>query len=373
MCSVPSFFWFSNKSRLSLIFTCVFVFQVQVQAHAQAEAQIETSTIIDLDKSGQAYSPMVVLESLDPHYPTTVKRNRVESYIQAVFDVNEKGEAFNIRFNRTVGLSNFETLIEKRLKKWRFEPAVLNDKPIIQKNNRQVFAYSLTQLAHKYPEPPMRNNFKRLYNSMRQQLKDKDYDALQNSLKEVEQAQLIRFSESRAYRLIQASYLSRIDAPLYDRIYALEHALKDMPRIEKSVRMNTRIKTNLFKLYLANKRYIMAMQQYYDIMQSEYNDGLEIELGPLLDEAESALVSGDPITTQIRVDGSSLAWHPVSRKQFSINSDMPITFLELRCRGFNVTANYEENAVYQIPFEWEACQIWVQSEANALIEIQEQN
>jgi hypothetical protein len=359
------------KNPFFVFIVCVFVSQAQAQD--LVEHEVSAQVVIDLKKTGQIYSPIVVLESPDPLYPTTAKRKRVESYIQTIYDVDEKGEAFNIRFNRSVGLNNFETLIKKRFEKWRFEPAVQNGKPVVQKNNRKTFAYSLTQLAHKFPEPPMRNKYKHTYNKMRQQLRDKDYSALQNSLDEVEQTQLIRFSESRGYRLIQASYLSRINAPLYDRIYALEHALRDMPRIEKSIMMNTRIKTNLFKLYLANEQFIMAMQQYYDIMQSQYSEGLEMELGPLLDQAESALVSGNPITTKLRVDGSRLAWHPLSRKQFSLYSDKPIPFLELRCRDFNVAASYVKNGVYQVPFEWEGCQIWIESDANAVLQINERN
>jgi TonB family protein len=264
-------------------------------------ANTAPENIIDLQQDAVIYKPSKVIQSFDMSYSSSARRNNVEGYVEVSFDVNEQGSPVNLRYNRTSGLVIFETLIEKNFDDWEFEPAKIDGVAITQKNLQRTFTFTLTKLTDKFPEPLMRRSFANMYLNMRTLLKDGKYEELGEMLTIMDKANIIRFSENRQLSLVKFTYLEKTKGSDQDKIRALENALKDNPRAEKTQKLNSKIKASLFKLYAENNQYRQALVQHSDLSGSEFSEGLLPDLAATVEQVMAKLSSGEPIATTVKL------------------------------------------------------------------------
>jgi TonB family protein len=334
-------------------------------------ANTASENIIDLQQDAVIYKPSKVIQSFDMSYPSSARRNNVEGYVEVSFDVNEQGSPVNLRYNRISGLEIFETLIEKNFDDWEFEPAKVHGVAITQKNLQRTFTFTLTKLTNKFPEPLMRRSFANMYLNMRTLLKDGKYEELGEMLTIMDKANIIRFSENRQLSLVKFTYLEKTKGSDQDKIIALENALKDNPRAEKTQKLNSKIKASLFKLYAENNQYRQALVQHSDLSGSEFSEGLLPDLAATVEQVMAKLTSGEPIATTVKIDGTKLFTHYLSRRVFKIDIDNPVSFTELRCGKFNVQIQYAKNTLYQMPFDWNNCRLVLQAPKGSLVSVSE--
>lgn len=334
-------------------------------------ANTAPENIIDLQQDAVIYKPSKVIKSFEIPYPTSARRNKVEGYVEVSYDVNEQGSAVNLRYNRISGLVIFETLIEKKMYDWEFEPADIDGVATTQKNLQRTFIFTLTKLANKFPEPLMRRSFAKLYLHMRKLLKDGNYEELANMLTIMDSANIIRFSENRQLSLVKFTYLEKTKGSVQDKIIALENALKDNPRAEKTQKLNSKIKASLFKLYAENNQYRQALIQHSDLSRSEFSQDLLPDLATTVEQVMTELSSGEPIAATVKIDGTGLFTHYLSRRVFKIDIDTSVGFTELRCGKFNVRMQYAKNTLYQMPFDWDDCKLVLQAPQGSLVSVSE--
>jgi TonB family protein len=334
-------------------------------------ANTAPENIIDLQQDAVIYKPSKVIKSFEMSYPSSARRNNVEGYVEVSYDVNEQGSPVNLRYNRISGLEIFETLIEKNFDDWEFEPAKVYGVAIIQKNLQRTFTFTLTKLTNKFPEPLMRRNFANIYLNMRKLLKEAKYEELGEMLTIMDKSNVIRFSENRQLSLVKFTYLERTKGSDQDKIIALENALKDNPRAEKTQKLNSKVKASLFKLYVENNQYRQALIQHSDLSRSEFSQDLLLNLAATVEQVMVTLRSGEPIATTVKIDGTELFTHYLSRRVFKIDTDSPVSFTELRCGKFNVQMQYAKNTLYQMPFDWNDCQLVLQAPQGSLVSVSE--
>jgi hypothetical protein len=156
---------------------------------------------------------------------------------------------------------------------------------------------------------------------MRKLLKDGNYKELANMLTIMDSANIIRFSENRQLSLVKFTYLEKTKGSDQDKIIALENALKDNPRAEKTQKLNSKIKASLFKLYAENNQYRQALIQHSDLSRSEFSQDLLPDLAATVEQVVAKLNSGEPIATTVKIDGTDLFTHYLSRRVFKIEID----------------------------------------------------
>jgi TonB family protein len=326
---------------------------------------------VDLQEDGRIYTPTQESGSLEMSYPMSAQRLKAEGYIELSYDVDEQGKPINLRFTRISGIDIFETLIEKNINDWEYIPATMDGVPIVQKNLSRSFTFALTKLSDKFPEPLMRREFAHTYLRMRKLLKEKKYEELGETLNKMEEANIIRFSENRQLSLVKFTYLDKIGASVQDKILTLERAIKDIARTEKTKKSHSKIKAMLFKLYVNNQQYLRALIQYNDLRNSDFSEDLLPDLAPLLEVANAKLRSGEPLKAAVKVDATDIAAHYLSRRMFKIDADKAISFTELHCGDFNVSFDYTEDILYQLPFDWNSCKLVVSAPEGTLLTISE--
>jgi TonB family protein len=82
------------------------------------------------------------LKSVDPIYPSAAKRKGIEIEVKVDFTIDVDGRIKNIQFARQNKINYFKSSIRSAIKKWRFLPAKVDDKPV-ESQMSKVFSFSL--------------------------------------------------------------------------------------------------------------------------------------------------------------------------------------------------------------------------------------
>jgi TonB family protein len=82
------------------------------------------------------------LKSVNPIYPSLAKRKGIELEVEVNFTIDINGKIKNLQFINQQKVNYFKNSIRSAIKKWRFLPAKVNDKPV-ESQMSKVFAFSL--------------------------------------------------------------------------------------------------------------------------------------------------------------------------------------------------------------------------------------
>ncbi|MBL4765394.1 MAG: M56 family metallopeptidase [Colwellia sp.] len=82
------------------------------------------------------------LKSVDPIYPSVAKRKGIEIEVKVNFTIDIDGQIKNIKFAQHNKVNYFKKSIRTAIKKWRFLPAKVDEKPV-ESQMAKVFSFSL--------------------------------------------------------------------------------------------------------------------------------------------------------------------------------------------------------------------------------------
>lgn len=82
------------------------------------------------------------VKSVDPIYPSVAKRKGIEIEVKVDFTIDVDGQIKDIKFAQHNKINYFKNSIRTAIKKWRFLPAKVNEKPV-ESQMAKVFSFSL--------------------------------------------------------------------------------------------------------------------------------------------------------------------------------------------------------------------------------------
>lgn len=82
------------------------------------------------------------VKSVDPIYPSVAKRKGIEIEVKVNFTIDIDGQIKDIKFAQHNKVNYFKSSIRTAIKKWRFLPAKVDEKPV-ESQMAKVFAFSL--------------------------------------------------------------------------------------------------------------------------------------------------------------------------------------------------------------------------------------
>lgn len=82
------------------------------------------------------------LISVNPVYPTSAQRRRIEVEVKVNFTIDAQGQIKDIYFDPQSKASYFKSSIRTAIKKWRFLPAKIDDKPV-ESQMSKIFSFNL--------------------------------------------------------------------------------------------------------------------------------------------------------------------------------------------------------------------------------------
>ncbi|RHW76858.1 M56 family metallopeptidase [Colwellia sp. RSH04] len=82
------------------------------------------------------------VKTADPVYPSLAKRKGIEVEVKVNFTIDAQGSVKNIQFVQQNKVNYFKNSIRSAIKKWRFLPAKIGDKPV-ESQMSKIFSFSL--------------------------------------------------------------------------------------------------------------------------------------------------------------------------------------------------------------------------------------
>ncbi|MEW6993523.1 M56 family metallopeptidase [Colwelliaceae bacterium MEBiC 14330] len=92
--------------------------------------------------SQPSYLSAKLLNSVSPVYPSIAKRRGIEMEVKVNFTIDQNGKVKDINFAQQSKLIYFKSAIRSAIKKWRFSPAIKNNRKIESKMSK-IFSFSL--------------------------------------------------------------------------------------------------------------------------------------------------------------------------------------------------------------------------------------
>ncbi|WP_223303499.1 M56 family metallopeptidase [Colwellia psychrerythraea] len=83
-----------------------------------------------------------LLNSINPVYPNLAKRRGLEMEVKVDFTIDRDGKVKDINFSQQSKLIYFKSAIRSAIRKWRFSPAVINNRKVESKMSK-IFSFSL--------------------------------------------------------------------------------------------------------------------------------------------------------------------------------------------------------------------------------------
>lgn len=105
-------------------------------------ANIEFSKVKEIMPATPIWRNAEQLKSVDPVYPSIAKRKGIEIEVKVNFTIDVDGQIKNIQFAHQSKINYFKSSIRSAIKKWRFLPAKVDNKPV-ESQMSKVFAFSL--------------------------------------------------------------------------------------------------------------------------------------------------------------------------------------------------------------------------------------
>lgn len=139
------------------------------------------------------------IERKNPRYPREAQNAGMEGWVRVRFAVDERGRPKDIEVYRSSGVGRVHELFEREtvraLKRWKFEPAVLDGEPTSYDNFFQTMLFSI---AGENDKPRLTRTFHNHLTATINAIEAGDLDAARVSLDELE-AQEIRFLSEHAF------------------------------------------------------------------------------------------------------------------------------------------------------------------------------
>lgn len=83
-----------------------------------------------------------LLNSINPIYPNLAKRRGLEMEVKVDFTIDRDGKVKDINFSQQSKLIYFKSAIRSAIRKWRFSPAIINNRKVESKMSK-IFSFSL--------------------------------------------------------------------------------------------------------------------------------------------------------------------------------------------------------------------------------------
>lgn len=333
-----------------------------------SESGDAVTSVVD---SARMYVPAKPIERTAPHYPQTALSRGREAWIHVAYCIDEAGTPQNISVLDATGNKSFEKAAISSIKRWRFEPALVNGEPSWQSRNQSYIIFAIAA-----DRRGASRRFISRYKTLRKLIEEGRLDEAD-----------VSFNRILANDTLNLYELGR----LWELRVRYELETGDLLKLDLALRRASAsngewIEPETYQQLLALRTRIQAQMGHYPAFRSSYEELVDAageqsplvqDLVPLTNKVSETVNSGSILQIQgeVREKGGchgcddSYAFTPEHRTLSFRNIDGALDSIEMRCDHRHFESEISDLVEWKIPEEWGRCRIQVRGEPGTTFSI----
>ncbi|OCQ22770.1 hypothetical protein A7985_02085 [Pseudoalteromonas luteoviolacea] len=302
----------------------------------------------------------VPIERPPATFPRKAAERGQEGWVQLSYVVNEKGEVESAVVEKSSGITSFEKAALKAVKKWQFEPAVQNGKPIKQCKSQVQMDFKLHNA-----QKGVSRRFLSRYKSLVAKIESNDLEGVPEKIEELREMNLGNFTEDSYFWAVISRYHLKTGNELEEL-----NALENLVRRGKNYLQDDMYSASVARATLLNLKHNKlknAMRTFDTLTEIKGAEDITKKIAPYIDQVHAFI---DDDSKQIWVKGEiseqALWHHELVRSAFTItNIEGDLTSLEVRCLNQFSVYDVQPGLQWNIPAGWRGCQVYVHGSEGA--------
>jgi len=354
------FYVLKNKKELSVnhhkLFSTFIFATTLINLPIKAE-QLNTSMVKELE-----FLEATIKVRIDPKYPSQAVRQGKEGWVKMSYVISAEGRVQDIEILDSSGDYGFKKEARRALKKWKYSPAIENDKPIESCNTTIQFDFSMAHKASK--------KYLAQYDKTSDFLEKNDLPELEKNI-EILKSFTNNNDEEIRTNLLLGQYGELIkDKKIQFHAYSRVKSVSG-PSLVNSIK--TPVYQRLYTLYLEKNMIKKALKISDEILKIDDAKAIHEQMTNHKLKVEQYINSQKPIVISADIEKRTNWQHSLVRDAFSINDiDGRLTKLEIRCANKRKAFTIEEKTTWQIPSSWQECSVLVFGEDDTTFKLVEE-
>jgi len=299
----------------------------------------------------------------NPHYPPSEARKGIEGWVQVSFVVEPDGSVGETLIEDSSGSRNFERETIKNIRRWKYEPATMNGKPIEQCHTKVLITFALQPRSGEVRGA--RGSFKAQYQDAIELLNQDKLEDARSAIDAMDEKFVTNLYE-RSRLWILRSLLQEKEGDDPGQLKSLQRAIAGGGEYVES-RVHLGVLLKIFNLQMQFQHYADALETLESAEALHPNAELAAKIAHNKQEIEAlktsdraVAVAGEIGAADEELGGSGIWWHTLLRRTAGIESvSGSLDRVELRCDWRRIKAMPEKDRAWRIPPEWGDCSIYV--------------
>ena len=305
-----------------------------------------------------------------PNYPQSELRKRQQGWVELNYVVTKDGEVVEPVVEASSGSRAFERAAINTVKRWRYEPALLDGEPIQQCKTRVRISFALDGSENR-----VSRKFHRTYTKIDKALDRGEVDAARLELEDAFQLKGLTLGEL-SWLWAAKARIAGISGNKEQQLVAVRRALavpdNSIPDSLRSGLLTTRV-----ILEIQQNNVAAALAAYSALKEIESADSSKLD--PIVENLQ-ALVKSDQLLVSAAEIGSDRScetcnsqwrYRPMRRGIEIVDIDGSLGNLELRCEWQRYVDEAREGVAWRIPASWGECSVVVYGEAGSTFKLVE--
>lgn len=312
-----------------------------------------------LAKQLKTIEPPTPIKRVNPDYPKEAAIEGRTGWARFSFIVEPDGSVSNILKLDSSGSEDFERASIKAIKRWKYEPATVDGKPIQRCFNTVQMDFAMKGDGNS--EYAVRRRFSTKYNNAQQALKENNLDEAKELIDELSSIKNRFIAENNFLQTVKSAYFKAKG----DKIRQLESLsnISFAHESKKSEPHEFAVLHQQFVLAVELNRLKQAFDVYEQLVELPSAKDYLSAYKETLDKVTAFVASENNIAVNSIIDEQPFWSHTLVRNNFTFaNIEGALSKLEVRCNNKFHVFNINEQSSWQVPESWQGCSLVVYGE-----------
>ena len=309
---------------------------------------------IQLSKHISTVEAPVPIKRIPPEYPMKAAREGRSGWARYSFIIEKDGSVSNVVEIDSSGSKDFSDKGIKALKRWKYQPALENGKPIQQCVNSVQLDYKMG----KNRSDGVRRKFKRKYKLAVQAFDERNFSLGNELLEELASIEFRYMTENNLLHTLSAEFARAQNNPRKQFQHLRKVRYSGDDKTSKKYRLS--ILKSQFSLAIELNKFKYANRVYNQLKQLHLTPPELKKYETVIAKVDALILGKENIVVEGNIQQSNFWHYSLIRNEFSLAEIKgTLNKLDIRCANKRHVYTIEKNNTWSLPKEWNNCSIFV--------------